>query len=231
MCSTLLTGCSLSSITPEDGGQASTSPSASHSVGTGPGAAAAAGPAGDPSPSATAPAQPELPPGWDQPPDSPIVPDSALTQDEVDALLQVTATGPDGAGVCPAGAVSYGVQQLDAAAGHRYGALTATNSSATPCTVAGYPGIGGRGTWGQTFTWSLEQVAEADGSAVVTLAPGGAATAALEWTGELAGADSERLSVLAVQLAQGQPATLVHPGSTDIGMLTTVRIGPWQAAG
>ncbi|MBU4335523.1 MAG: hypothetical protein KJ548_03030, partial [Actinobacteria bacterium] len=110
MCSTLLTGCSLSSITPEHDDRASASPSASHSVGTGTGAAAAAAPGGDPS--ATAPAQADLPPGWDQPPDSPIVPDSALTQDEVDGVLQVTATGPDGAGVCPADAVTYGVQQL-----------------------------------------------------------------------------------------------------------------------
>lgn len=86
------------------------------------------------------------------------------------------------------------------------------------------------GQLGQTFDWSIEQLAGDDEPTVVTLAPDGTATASLEWTGELAGSDSERLSVIAVQLATGQPATLVHPGSTDIGMFTTVLVGPWQAA-
>ncbi|MCG2801019.1 MAG: DUF4232 domain-containing protein [Cellulomonas sp.] len=234
MCAMLLTGCSLSSITPEDGGGASVSPSQSWPGGPSSSdspttAASAGGSGGFGSPAAAGPAEP--PPGRDQQPDSPIVPDSALTQQQLDALLLVAATGPDGAGGCPADAVTYAVQQLDAAAGHRYGTLTATNSSSATCTVAGYPGLGGRGTWGHTADWSMDRDAAPDGSTVVTLAPGVAAIASLEWTGELAGADSERLSMLAVQLAQGQPATSVNPGSTDIGMLTTVRIGPWRAAG
>lgn len=169
-------------------------------------------------------------PGWDEQPDSSVVPDAALTTDQVDALLRVGATGVDAPGVCAGDGVDYTVTQVDAAAGHRYGALTVTNRSPTTCTVSGSPGLGGRGTWGQTFQWSVEQSTDG-GAATVTLSPGAAATAALEWTGELAGAGAEQLSVLAVQLARGQHAVRVVPGTTDLGMLTTVRVGTWQAAG
>ena len=112
----------------------------------------------------------------------------------------------------------------------RYGTLAVTNTSASACTVSGYPGFGARGAWGHAFQLLAEQTdispnGTPTGTPVVELAPGEAARASVEWTGELAGAESEPASSLVVQLAQGQPARLVAPGDTDIGMLTTVRIG------
>ncbi len=185
---------------------------------------------------ATPPTEAELGPGWDEQPDTPVVPDAELPQAELDALLRVTATGPDGAGACGPDDVAYLFTFSDAAAGHRYGSLDVTNTSAGACTVSGYPGLGARGAWGHAFELVVEQTetgldGSPTGTPVVELAPGASARSAVEWTGELAGAESEPVSSLVVQLAQGQPARLVAPGETDIGMLTTVRIGALLPAG
>ncbi|WP_182111239.1 DUF4232 domain-containing protein [Actinotalea sp. JY-7876] len=204
------------------------------------GALTGCGPSGDPpAPSARPPAtaapptEGDLPPGWDEAPDSPVVPDHELSQADVDALLRVTATGPQDATTCDGNAVTYELTGFDAALGHRYATLVVTNTGEGACTVSGYVGLGARGTWGHRLELLAEQRAADGGAATprpVELPPGGSARAALEWTGELAGAESEPVSSLAVQLAHGQPARLVTAVGLDIGMLTTVRIGPLTPA-
>lgn len=204
-------------------------------------------PSGGAPSSAPEPHESELPAGYDTPPDTPVVPDGELTADEVTALLRVPATAPIAADSCAADAVDAELWGFDAAAGSRYSTLRVTNTSDAPCTIAGYPGIGARGAWGNPFLIIAEQrpIDEADGSPV-TLAPGGAASAPISWTGSLAGAHDEWISLLAVQLAAGQEPLRVNPtisaesmaggdGGTphdaemDVGMLTDVRIGAFTA--
>jgi hypothetical protein len=187
-----------------------------------------------PAPPATATGNPDdLPPGYDEPPDGEIVPDSALTPAEVTALLRLPATDPSTADTCTPADLSASIDGFDAAAGHRYARLLLTNTSDRTCTLSGYPGVGARGEWGNRFELTAEQRDPLDGAAPqqVTLQPGAAASANLEWTGELAGAESEKASLLAVQLAQGQDAFGVPVGDedlVDIGILTTVRVGPFR---
>jgi hypothetical protein len=68
------------------------------------------------------------------------------------------------------------------------------------------------------------------------LEPGGEARALVEWTGDLAGHDAERASLFVVQLASGQvpvrvPARITGvpagEGGVDVGMFTTLRVGPF----
>lgn len=194
--------------------------------------------------SAPAPSEGELTPGWDEPGDSPVVPDTDLSAAEVTALLRVTATGPLAEDSCAPEQVAVALTGFDAAMGHRDATVEVRNTSDVPCTLTGYPGIGARGERGDTFLLVAEQSAlgvGTDPSAVVALAPGGAAGAPLEWTGELAGAESQWLSSLAVQLAPGQaPALLVKPRvedgeggvhQMDITLQTTVRVGPFAPVG
>lgn len=189
----------------------------------------------------------ELPPGFDEMPDGEITPDSALSSADITALLRIPASDAATPDSCRPDEVSVSIEGLDAAAGHRYARVVLTNVSSRSCTVSGFPGIGARGEWGNTFELAAEH---RDPSAspvtptVVTLQPGAAGFANLEWTGELAGAESEKISMLVLQLAQGQDAFGVPAVGAvsadsgdlsgqamplDIGILTTVRIGPLQA--
>ena len=189
----------------------------------------------------------ELPPGFDEMPDGEITPDSALSSADITALLRIPASDAATPDSCRPDEVSVSIEGLDAAAGHRYARVVLTNVSSRSCTVSGFPGIGARGEWGSTFELAAEH---RDPSAspvtptVVTLQPGAAGFANLEWTGELAGAESEKISMLVLQLAQGQDAFGVPAVGAvsadsgdlsgqamplDIGILTTVRIGPLQA--
>ncbi|WP_082031677.1 DUF4232 domain-containing protein [Actinomyces polynesiensis] len=211
------------------------------------------------------PSEGELGSGWDQATVSPVPEPSGLDADQRSALLRLGATAQQSDGSCSADDVAFLLRGFDVAMGHRYSHLMVTNTSSHTCTVQGYPGIGGYGDWGSTFLWTAEQrnltgsgTPGEDEQPLITLAPGGIATADLEWTGELAGAGAERLWAFAVQLTQGQtPALFVPPGedpledsstwnssqgdgdpslaeayeqleSLDIGMLTTVEIGAWH---
>lgn len=199
-----------------------------------------------PSATATADAD-ELPPGFDEVPDGEITPDSALSPAEVTALLRISASDTATPDSCRPDEMSVSIEGLDAAAGHRYARVVLTNVSSRTCTVSGFPGIGGRGEWGNVFELAAEHRDPSASPAtptVVTLQPGAAGFANLEWTGELAGAESEKISLLVLQLAQGQDAFGVPAVGAvatdsgdlsgqemplDIGILTTVRIGPVQA--
>jgi hypothetical protein len=208
------------------------------------------------------PSEPELGRDWDRAPDAPVPDPASLSADQRRALLRLDATAAGTAESCTAGDVVLFLQGFDVALGHRFSHLVVANTSDEPCTVQGYPGIGGYGEWGSTFLWEAEQRAPAgsqapggDGQPLLTLQPGASAAAGLEWTGGLAGAQSEALRAFAVQLARDQdPALLVPPGddpfagaradgdpsfaeareqleNPDIGMLSTVRVGPWKPGG
>lgn len=190
------------------------------------------------------PSEGELAPGWDQPPDTAVTPDPELTDADLLELLRIPATAPADAETCTPADLTLALGAGDAAMGHRYSAIVATNDSDRPCTLRGYPGIGARGEWGSQFLLvaSQEGLTGQDDPALaadpppVTILPGETAIAPLEWTGELAGAESEWASILVVQAAAGQtpvavPAVLAEPtsGPVDIGMQTTVRVAWWRA--
>lgn len=150
----------------------------------------------------------------------PITADSDLTPQELTAALRVQATAQQHPEHCTPEEVSIELQAIDAALGHRFGSLTVTNTSTTPCTVQGYPGFGARGEWGNTFLLVAEQeningsptdgpppAAGPDNAAdqpLITLSPGDSAYADVEWSGELGGAASEPISLFIVQLVDGE---------------------------
>jgi hypothetical protein len=186
--------------------------------------------------SAGPPSEGELPPGHDQSPDGdPPRPDEELTAAELTALLRTRAAdGADG-GACGPADVTAALSGFDAALGHRYTSLVLTNTSTRPCAVAGVPGIGARGEWGNRLLLVVEPgLPSPGGTGQVRLAPGAQARALLEWTGELAGQGAEHASLLVVQLAPGQvpvplPASIDDApdgaGDLDVGMTTTIRLG------
>lgn len=196
----------------------------------------------------TTPGAGELTPGFDEMPDGEITPDSALSPADITALLRLQASGTATPDSCRPDEVSASIDGLDAAAGHRYARVVLTNVSGRTCTVSGFPGIGARGEWGNPFELAVEHrdpSASPASPSPVTLQPGATGFANLEWTGELAGAESEQISMLVLQLAQGQDAFGIPGVGTvaadsgdlsgqamplDIGILTTVRIGPVQAS-
>lgn len=216
-------------------------------------ACAASEPGPDPSRTAdptsvATPGEGALTPGFDQESGQEFPADSALAPVDITRLLRVKATDAGTSASCVPADVWAAVENLDAAAGHRYGRLVLTNTSRSSCSVKGFPGIGARGERGNTFQIAAEQHEPRKGAATprrVMLRPGMAAYANIEWTGELAGAESEKISMLAIQLTRKQDAFGIpavgavaadsggQSGESvplDIGMLTTVRIGPMQQA-
>ena len=196
------------------------------------------------------PAEQDLAPGWDEHGDSVVTPDAELAPADLTAMLRLQATATSSSTSCRPDRVEISLSSVDVAMGHRYGVLEVVNASPVSCSVQGYPGIGARGGWGSTFQLAAEQRDPIDQTAMqdeVVLAPGASAVANVEWTGELAGSDSEPISLLVVQLtADGEvighpvsaestrgrePGTgMVEPDTgIDIGMMTTVRIGPLRA--
>lgn len=176
-------------------------------------------------------------------PDGPApTPDAELTPADLAGLIRLPASVPDDDERCGPQDVELSLIGLDAAAGHRYAQLVATNSGTRDCQLTGWPGVGFRGGWGTAFPVVAEQVRSqiervgvppADPGVAVGLPPGGRAAAELEWTGALAGNREERMSLIAVQFGAGGPVAglAVAPGiQVDLGAESTVRIGPWGAA-
>lgn len=193
-------------------------------------------PASEPPLSAGPPDETELSPGWDQQPDGPSpTADARLDGAALRALLRTRSSAPGGGDRCSPGDVSVRLAGFDVALGHRYTAIRITNTSSRPCVVSGVPGLGARGEWGHRFTLTVERgIPNSGHGGPVRLAPGDEAVSTLEWTGELAGHDAERASMLVVQLAAGQVPVRVPArieGDTeplDIGMLTTLRVAPFE---
>lgn len=189
------------------------------------------------------PGEQDLAPGWDEQGDGEMLPDADLTPDDLAGMLRLQATATSTSTSCRPEAVELSLTFTDAAMGHRFGVLEVVNSSSVACSVQGYPGIGARGAWGSSFQLAAEQRDPIDQAATqdqVMLAPGASAVANMEWTGELAGAESEPISLLVVQLsadgeAIGHPVSAEATGigvpdtGIDVGMMTTVRIGPLRA--
>jgi hypothetical protein len=179
----------------------------------------------------------EVPPRYYESPDGePPVPDDELDDAALTALLRTRATA-SGAEHCAADQVAVTLEGYDQAAGHRYSRVVVRNTGDEACVVEGVPGVGARGAWGTTFVNEIGPGASAAPAGPVRLAPGEQATSDLEWTGDLAGAESEHVSLLVLQLARGQvpvavPARLAGDAPDapplDIGPLTIVRLTPFR---
>ncbi|WP_418060455.1 DUF4232 domain-containing protein [Pimelobacter simplex] len=193
----------------------------------------------EPGVTTAAPGHEELAPGWDESPDGAApTPDEELDDAALSALLRTRATA-SGAEHCTPDRVAVTLEGFDQAAGHRYSRVVVRNSGDGPCVVEGVPGVGARGTWGTTFVNEVGPGTSDAPAGPVRLAPGERATSDLEWTGDLAGAEpeSERASLLVLQLARGQvpvavPARIAGDApddpTLDIGPLTTVRLTPFR---
>ena len=192
-------------------------------------------PHAEPTLTTAAPGFEELSPGWDQTPDVTPTPDAELDDAALTALLRTRATA-SGSGHCAADDVAMSLEGWDSSIGHRYSRLVVRNTGREHCVVEGVPGIGVRGAWGTTFVNEIGPGTSSAPAAPVLLGPGERATSDLEWTGDLAGAESEHASLLVVQLASGQvpvgvPARIAGDGPDDppldIGPLTTLRLTPF----
>ena len=182
---------------------------------------------------------------WDQRPDTPIPSESALTDEQKVAFLRIGATDPAPRDACDPTKLVGQLIFLDAAAGSRLGELRLRNDGPA-CTLSGFPGIGFLGEWGHAFEVQVAQdprIFGGDKDTVVTsipLATGEQATLDVMWGSELAGAESEKAQTMYVQLYQdsvplavdlaAEPIAALDHHTTDIGMFTSVEVGPFLAA-
>lgn len=189
------------------------------------------------------PGGPPDPPSDADRPDGPSpTPDGELTASDLKGLIRVPASARSTADSCSPHDVRLSLSGIEAAAGHRYAQLIATNTSDRTCQLVGWPGLGLRGAWGTAFPILAERstmqvdrigVPTADPATGATLASGDRAAAEFEWTGALAGTRDEPVSLIAVQFAaDGIPVAFrVDPADhVDVGPQTTVRVGPWGPA-
>ncbi|WP_170219234.1 DUF4232 domain-containing protein [Nocardioides litoris] len=194
---------------------------------------------------ATTPTWPDLPPTpepdpAEDPQDGPQVPDDRLDDRRLLALLRTRAASAATPETCGRVDLRAGLEGLDAASGHRFTSLVVRNVSSRTCAVEGRPGVGGRGLSGRTLRLHVSEGLDSSGHrGPVDLAPGEEAASLVEWTGELAGAETDRVSMLVFQVARGQ-APLTVPGRIagdpaeaepiDIGPRSTVKVArfaPW----
>lgn len=176
-----------------------------------------------------------------------------LSSEQRQDLLQASATDPAPANACQPVDLTLRLGTLDVALGHRFSQIVVRNVGAEPCAVRGTPGVGAVGNQGTPLVLDLEQRDSVDSSppSPVLVEPGGEAYANLEWTGTLAGAESEYLQSFVIQFASGQTPVQFSPpgqgaghpanhqvpepydwepsGIRDLGYGTTVRIGPWRS--
>lgn len=199
--------------------------------------------------------------GWDEVPDTPVPDEADLSDAERAEFLRLPATDAAGPASCRPEDLTGQLRYWDAALGHRFGSILLRNDADTDCTLSGFPGLGARGEWGNKFHVEAEQelnhrpkehlARDVDGEAppTVTLAPGEIAEAYLEWTGALAGSGSEWAQTLYVQTDREATPVAVpmdrqaivedpqdpmaegEPLSIDIGMFTTLRVGPFEEPG
>lgn len=187
------------------------------------------------------------------PESSPTVPSRPpIDEEQLEQLLQTSATDPAPPNACPPTDVALRLGTLDVALGHRFTQLVVRNTGSLGCVLVGTPGLGAVGEHGSSLWLDLELRDSIDDRPAqqVLLPPGAEAYANVEWTGALAGAETEHAQVLIVQLAADQPPlAFAPPGSgsghpanqqvlepyewetdaiRDLGAGTTVRIGPWR---
>ncbi|GAA3655100.1 hypothetical protein GCM10022237_13770 [Nocardioides ginsengisoli] len=210
--------------------------SACSACSAGPGPGPGAGKPAGPTLTTAAPGFEELSPGWDESPDGPApVPDAELDDAALTALLRTRATA-SGDDHCAPDEVAVSLEGWDSSLGHRYSRVVVRNAGERACVLEGVPGIGARGAWGTTFVNEVGRGTSDDPEDPVRLAPGEQATSDLEWTGDLAGSESEHVSLLVLQLAAGQPpvavpAQIAGDGPDgpplDIGPLTALYLTPF----
>lgn len=183
----------------------------------------------------------EVPAGWDEPGDAPVVPVEDLGGADLVGLLRVQASSDPVDRACTGGQLGASLRFTDAALGHRYGLITVSNEGAEPCALRGYPGLGARGAWGNPFVIEVEQTPlDPSGQYLpdgvehvpetVVLGAGETTQVLLEWTGALGGAASEPLGDLVLQPFRGADPVIVHGAAdeaSDLSMFTTVRVGPF----
>ncbi|NNG34277.1 DUF4232 domain-containing protein [Nakamurella aerolata] len=172
----------------------------------------------------------------DRPDGPPPTPDARLGPA---ALRELLRTKANGSGTCSAEGLRVQSGDVDAALGHRYTTIRATNISQQSCTLAGYPGLGFRGEWGTPFGVVAERreipltgLGNEQPDQQLRLEPGEVAVAALEWTGSLAGAYDEKASLLVLQATRGgQPIGVsLVADKPDLGAGTSVYIDSWKSA-
>ena len=229
-----LTGCLTGCLATDQGSGAT--------EGTGPGTTTAAPVPQDRAPAVVGQAhESEVPEGWDEPDDAPVVPVEDLDASARLELLRVQASSHPVDRACVGDRLSASLRFTDAALGHRYGLVTVVNEGPEACSLRGYPGIGARGAWGHRFVVEVEQRAvDTSGQSLpggdgyvpetVMLGAGESTQVLLEWTGALGEAESEPLGDLLIQPFHGTDPVAVQGASeeaADLSMDSTVRIGPF----
>ncbi len=149
------------------------------------------------------------------------------------AAAPTTGTRP--AGACAPGDLTLGALGFDAAAGRRFLTVTARNDGTAECVLAGAPAVRFVADDGSETDVLLEP--DDDGLALITLAPGATAWAALSWRGGSTADDPPLVTTLLVAPHPGDPESVVGlagiPGVGDgLDLLGggSATIGSWTPA-
>ncbi|MGO1550224.1 MAG: DUF4232 domain-containing protein [Nesterenkonia sp.] len=212
----------------------------------------ASGPQPNPPSSIGEASEEEVGTDWKAGPTAQVPEESELSDQQRTEMLRLTATHPHTEDSCEAAELTGQLRYTDAATGSRYGVVLLRNDGEAPCTLQGHPGLGARGEHGHRFHIQAEQSgatpaepseqaesALARHSPPVRLNAGDIASADIRWGSALAGAESEWIDTLYVQLTRGSTPLPVHIGergiiddpdepAPDIGTFTTVRIQPFE---
>ena len=129
------------------------------------------------------------------------------------APAPASSTAPPSVRPCDAAALRLTAGRVDAGAGQRYVAVILTNTTATACTVRGYPGVAALDAAGRQVTQARRG---AGPSATVRLAPGGSASAVVHATAIPSGT--------ATACPADYPALLVTPPDTRTSQRVAVTL-------
>lgn len=157
---------------------------------------------------------------------SPVPVPSAEPSDP--ALLTNPEPDPAYRGRCATTSIEIRYRFADAAAGRRFGLVTATNAGDRPCTLKGYPDLAFADVEGNNVRVKYER-GRWDGSKAkvrkVVLEPGGVARAELTWRGDAGSYDREVDTILAAPWAGAKRTrSLDH---FDIKNGSVMRVSPW----
>lgn len=144
------------------------------------------------------------------------------------ALLTNPDPDPAFRGRCPAKAIAVSYLFADAAAGRRFGLLTATNTSGKPCTLKGYPDLAFADVEDNNVRVKFKP-GRWDGSEAkvraVVLEAGGKARAELTWRGDAGAYDREVDTILAAPWAGAKRTPIVD--RFDIKNGSGMQVSPW----
>lgn len=175
--------------------------------------------------SAAVPRAPDPPRAAPQPASSAPVP-SAEPSDP--ALLTNPDPDPPFRGRCSAEAIEISYLFADAAAGRRFGLLTAKNTSGKSCTVKGYPDLAFADVEGNNVRVKYEHGRWDSSTAkvrAIVLEPGGTARAELTWRGDAGAHDREVDTILAAPWAGAKRTRIVN--RFDIKNGSGMQVSPW----